>query len=348
MPKVHILSDTEANKELGEEVMKLLKKSKGPLSYKTSSLEIKEDTHRVVEFEDLFDICKNFRENSNAVKPYSVKPNDFVILLSPKPNMKNWFSALDFKNNIFVHTDGWDKYCEQQPKFPIAHEIISNIVHSKLFKNNEEILNGVHSDPVGCLNDFCGNKEHVIKKLRKGTVCEACKEKIEETFKDSNGFLDQINRTLHSISFAFTRLSEIVDQKPISRIEINGEKELKFTDYNNKELKFESAIDKVLYILFLKHKDGLEYVDFPDMELEITELYFKHVPSNKGLAKIEKTISNLCMPLSELRNQAKSRVNGRLEATLGSTLAVHYKIVQNPETLVHSIKLPAEFRVFKD
>jgi|TARA_B110000196_G_scaffold303794_1_gene299952 hypothetical protein len=348
MPKVHILSDTEANKELGEEVMKLLKKSKGPLSYKTSSLEIKEDTHRVVEFEDLFDICKNFRENSNAVKPYSVKPNDFVILLSPKPNMKNWFSALDFKNNIFVHTDGWDKYCEQQPKFPIAHEIISNIVHSKLFENKEALVQGVHYDTLGCINDFCDNKEQVIEKLKSGDVCEACLIKINDTFEDSPGFLGQISSTLHSISIAFTRLAGIVAQKPISSIEINGTKELKFTDYNNKELKFESAIDKVLYILFLKHKDGLEYVDFPDMELEITELYFKHVPSNKGLAKIEKTISNLCMPLSELRNQAKSRVNGRLEATLGSTLAVHYKIVQNPETLVHSIKLPAEFRVFKD
>jgi len=341
MPKVYILSET-GNEELGEEVMKLLKKSKGPLSYLTSSLELEEVSHSYMEFEELFSICENFRENTT-----SVKPHDFVILLTPKPNMKSWFSAPDFKNNIFVHTDGWEEYCEQQPKFPIAHEIISNIVHSKLFENDEDLWEGVHSDTLGCINDFCDSKKHVIKKLESGNVCTDCGVKISSAFNNDRGYISQISSTLHSISGAFKFLTRILDQNP-SRIEINGTKELKFTDYNNKELKFESAIDKVLYILFLKHKDGLEYVDFPDMELEITELYFKHVPSNKGLAKIEKTISNLCMPLSELRNQAKSRVNGSLEATLGSTLAVHYKIVQNPETLVHSIKLPAEFRVFID
>ena len=344
MIKVYILSDTDANKELGEEVMKLLKKSKGPLSYKTSSLEIKEDTHSVVDFEDLFDICKNFREKSNAVKPYSVKPHDFVILLTPKPNMKSWFSAPDYKNNIFVHTDGWEEYCEQQPKFPIAHEIISNIVHSKLFENDEDLWEGVHSDTLGCINDFCDSKKHVIEKLKSGDVCPDCAEKIRSTFNHDRGILAQINSTLTTIRSAFTRLSAKVEP---SRIEIKGVNVLKFTDYNNKELKL-SAIDKVFYILFLKHKDGLEYVDFPDMEREIRELYFKHVPSNQGLAKIEKTIGNLCKPLSELRNQAKTRVNGKLETTLGSAFAAHYMIVQDPDTLVHSIKLPAEFRVFKD
>jgi hypothetical protein len=87
MPKVYILSET-GHEELGEDVMKLLKTSKGPLSYKTRSLEIKKVSHSYMEFEELFDICENFRENTKGVKP-----DDFVILLSPKPNIKNWFSA---------------------------------------------------------------------------------------------------------------------------------------------------------------------------------------------------------------------------------------------------------------
>jgi hypothetical protein len=142
MPKVHILSDTDANKELGEEVMKLLKKSKGPLSYKTSSLERKEDTHSVVDFEDLFDICKNFREKSNAVKPYSVKPHDFVILLTPKPNMKSWISAPDYKNNIFVHTDGWEVLLgnEIDIRFPIAYEVTVSILHKMMFDNYQQVM----------------------------------------------------------------------------------------------------------------------------------------------------------------------------------------------------------------
>ena len=351
MPKVHILSDTDANKELGEEVMKLLKKSKGPLSYKTSSLEIKEDTHSVVEFEYLFDICKNFRENSNAVKPYSVKPKDFVILLTPKPNMKSWFSAPDFNNNIFVHTDGWEEYCEQQPKFPIAHEIISNIVHSKLFENNEDLLEGVHSDTLGCINDFCDNKKHVIKKLESGNVCKDCGVKISSAFNNDRAYNTQISSTLHSISGAFKFLTRILDQNP-SRIEINGTKELKFTDYNNKELKL-SAILKVVYILFLKHQDGLNYNQIPDMSVEIRNLYFNHLTSRRGLDQIDITIKKMCKQLDDpdygrSLNGAVSNINKALKNFLGEDLAEQYLNVRDPETFVHSIKLPAEFRVFKD
>ena len=351
MLKVYILSDTEANKELGGEVMKLLKKSKGPLSYKTSSLEIKEDTQRVMEFVDLFDICNNFRENSNAVKPYSVKPKDFVILLSPNPNIKNWFSAPDFKNNIFVHTDDWDMYCKQEPKFPIAHEIISNIVHSKLFENNEDLWEGVHSDTLGCINDFCDSKKHVIKKLESGNVCTDCGVKITSAFNNDRGYISQISSTLHSISGAFKFLTRILDQNP-SRIEINGTKELKFTDYNNKELKL-SAILKVVYILFLKHQDGLNYNQIPDMSVEIRNLYFNHLTSRRGLDQIDITIKKMCKPLEDpdygtSLNGAVSNINKALKNCLGEDLAEQYLIVRDPDTLVHSIKLAPEFRVFID
>ena len=351
MTKVYILYDNEANKELGGEVMKLLKKSKGPLSYKTSSLERKEDTHSVVDFEDLFDICKNFREKSNAVKPYSVKPHDFVILLTPKPNMKSWFSAPDYKNNIFVHTDGWEEYCEQQPKFPIAHEIISNIVHSKLFENDEDLWEGVHSDTLGCINDFCDSKKHVIKKLESGSVCTDCGVKISSAFNNDRGYISQISSTLHSISGAFKFLTRILDQNP-SRIEINGTKALKFTDYNNKELKL-SAILKVVYILFLKHQDGLNYNQIPDMSVEIRNLYFNHLTSRRGLDQIDITIKKMCKPLEDpdyakSLNGAVSNINKALKNCLGEDLAEHYLIVRDPETFVHSINLPAEFRVFKD
>tara|TARA_B110000211_G_scaffold11916_1_gene12471 strand:+ start:61 stop:1098 length:1038 start_codon:yes stop_codon:yes gene_type:complete len=345
MPKVYILSET-GNEELGEEVMDLLKASRGPLSYQTRSLKIEEVSHSYMEFEELFSICEDFRIKNTK----SVKPDDFVILLSPKPNIKNWFSAPDFKNNIFVHADGWDDYCKQQPKFPIAHEIISNIVQSKLFENNEELFKSVHYESLGCINDYCRLNEHVIKKLESGEVCKDCFKKIKETFKDSPGFPDQIDLTLKSIrkAFTFTKLSLLVAQKPISSIEINRTKKLKFTDYNNLELNLGGVI-KVFYILFLKYQDGLKYADFPMMEEEIRDLYFKHLPSNRGRPEIEDTIRRLCNPNNKNPLvEAKSKINITLEETLGPSTAVHYMIVENNVTKVHSIKLPAKFRVFKD
>ena len=344
MPKVYILSET-GNEKLGEEVMDLLKASRGPLSYLNKSIGQIESNDRDMTFKSLFAICKNFREKTKAVKP-----EDFVVLLSLKPNRKRWFSAPDFNNNIFVHTDGWDKYCEQQPKFPIAHDIISNIVQSKIFENMEDLQNSAHSVSIGCINDFCGIKKHVIKKLESGEVCKDCFKKIEETFNDSPGLPDQIDLTLKSIrkAFTFTKLSLLVAQKPISSIEINLTKKLKFTDYNNLELNLGGVI-KVFYILFLKYQDGLKYTDFPMMEEEIRDLYFKHLPSNRGRPEIEDTIRRLCNPNNKKPLvEAKSKINTTLEETLGPSTAVHYMIVENNVTKVHSIKLPAEFRVFID
>ena len=346
MPKVYILSET-GNEELGESIKSLLEASIGPLNYLNKSIEKIESNHKVMTFEDLFVVCKDFR---NATK--SVNPVDFVVLLSPKPNIDNWFSAPDFENNIFVHTEGWEMYCRKEPKYPLAHEIMSNIVQSYLFEDLDELAAQSHTASVGCINDYCKKKEDVIKKLESGNVCEDCCDQIELYFADDPGNLYQINTTLISISNAFKRLATLVDRIRISKIEIQGEKDLKFTDYNNCELQL-SAILKVVYILFLTYQDGLNYNEIPDMREEILNLYFKHVPSRRGRGRIETTIDILCKPLddpdySKSLKSTVSKINKALKKCLGEDKAEQYTIGQNPETLRHFIKLPPEFRVFKD
>ena len=346
MPKVYILSET-GNEELGESVMKLLKTSKGPLSYLNKSVGQIESNYRVMTFESLFAICEDFRNETK-----SVKPGDFVVLLSPKPNIENWFSAPDFKNNIFVHTEGWEMYCRQEPKFPLAHEIISNIVHSYLFKDLDELAAQSHTASVGCINDYCEKKEDVIKKLESGNVCEDCCDQMGLVFSDSPGSLNQINSTLNSISVAFTRLATLVDEMPISNIEIHGVANLKFTDYQNVELQI-GGIVKALYIFFLTHQDGLLYSQIPEMKEEILRVYFKHVPNGRGRADIETTIDNICKPLEDpdygiSLKETVSKINKALKNCLGENIAEQYLINRDPDTLVHSIKLPAEFRVFID
>jgi hypothetical protein len=60
-----------------------------------------------------------------------LQKEDFVILLTEVANEKNWFSALDPDNlyNGFVHTDDWEHYIDCQPQFPIAYEVIAQILH---------------------------------------------------------------------------------------------------------------------------------------------------------------------------------------------------------------------------
>lgn len=64
---------------------------------------------RPLSFQELFDACTYYRK----IQP--VATDDFVVLLTNRPNALNWFSAYDGERNIFVHTGDWDMFMNCLP-----------------------------------------------------------------------------------------------------------------------------------------------------------------------------------------------------------------------------------------
>jgi len=341
MPKIHIIYDNDDIKSIVINVLDLLKINKGPITYNKPNIieDGGNDEYYDYELDDLFAICADYRKKKN------IKDNDFVILLTTKKNIKNWFSAPDLKNNIFIKANIWENLVENvRPEYPIVHEIMTNYLQSLMFPNHQNLLASAHITPVGCVNDFCGNMTDVIHKFQEGNVCHDCCEKIKQTFSAFPWVLDQINSTLQSARLPFTRMSGILNSIEPSSLKIDGIKKIKFPEFNDLALSL-TPIDKVLYILVLKSEEGLKKASIPDRKQEVMDTYHKYNDSGNDQRAINETVDHFCLPFGDLIIDAKGRVNKMIKKVLGERMANHYLIKLDRATDLYSISLPHRMRV---
>lgn len=74
---------------------------------------------------------------------------------------------MDGERTIFIHASEWENYIYSEPQFPIAYEIVANVLQSLLFaKLGEDIFKYVHQEQICCMNDMCSWKPDITFKLR--------------------------------------------------------------------------------------------------------------------------------------------------------------------------------------
>ena len=115
-----------------------------------------------------FEDCSEYRKKNNYAE------TDFLVVLTELRNESNWFSgfSLDGERNIFIHASEWENYIYSEPQFPIAYEIVANVLQSLSFaKLGEDIFKYVHREPIGCMNDMCSWKPDITFKLRTSDIC---------------------------------------------------------------------------------------------------------------------------------------------------------------------------------
>lgn len=143
----------------------------GPMVFTEEKNPIMFETDRY-NWDDFFDACEKYRISNNF------EDNEFLIVLTELKNNRNWFSgfAESGERNIFIHSSDWENYIYSEPEFPIAYEVLANILQSISYKNvgEDDFNNYIHGDPIGCVNDMCGWKIDITFKLRTGDICPDC------------------------------------------------------------------------------------------------------------------------------------------------------------------------------
>lgn len=125
-----------------------------------------------------FEKCSEYRQEHNFDE------NDFLIVLTELRNNANWFSffSTNGERTIFVHASDWEQYVYSDSEFPIAYEVIANILQLLSFnKLGESFLKYAHKQPIGCVNDMCYWKPDITFKLRTGDICIDCLSVFSET-----------------------------------------------------------------------------------------------------------------------------------------------------------------------
>lgn len=109
-----------------------------------------------------------------------------------------------------------------------------------------------------------------------------------------------------------------------SKLVITKEYEILLPDYNNMIIKMEPIV-KAVFILFLRHPEGLMFKELPDYREELTEIYLKLKPN--GLTeRAKKSIEDVTDPTLNSINEKCARIRSAFIDKFDEHLAKHYFI----------------------
>ena len=342
------------NNENVDLVKSYLSKFQGPLKFKFDNAYIIEDENlhkknegATLNWGELFFICNEYRQKNKINK------NSFVIFLTKFDNQLNWFSAFDNKKNIFIQITHWELYTDLQDYYPIIYQIVQSVlVYFMKIDLNKIDWDIVHENPIGCINDFCGDKKQIIIKIQNANICKNCLIILKKN-KVNNNIIEQSLNIFDALrNDIINNDRKIIRNKQNKKynIIINTEfqiiiKELKI------EIKMFPAL-KMLYLLFLKIEKGIciknkrkNTLLLSDCKELLIEFYTK-IPPLRNIENIENTIKNLIHPKGKYFNETISKINSKIIEILDKDIATHF-IISGDKKTPYSVKIPKKNIHFK-
>ena len=110
-------------------------------------------------------------------------------------------------------------------------------------------------------------------------------------------------------------------------------------DYQNMEIKM-TPLPKALFLLYLKHPEGIRFCDLPDYRDELLHIYASF-SGRDSMDDIRASIDDLTNPLSNSINEKCSRIRQAFLSKFEDRLARNYYIT-GPRGEIKKILLPRE------
>ena len=277
-----------------------------------------------------------FQEVADYRRLHRIPEDQFAILLTPVANQKNWFALIDEKMpyNGFIHTNDWEFFISCDPAFPIAFEVMALILQKHIFSNYGEIRQLTHQRAIGCVSDLCMQKSDIILKMRTADICPACMARVQ-----ANLSMPEIHHALaimESLRVKMLYAQNFRQNSPASRLTIRRGGRLFLTDYENIEVKF-PALEKALYLLYLKYPEGLYFTDLAQHRSELYEIY-SNISTRGMMNDMRRRVDEMIDITRDQLSIKLSRIKRAFTDAIGQTLADHY-IIQGDTAERKRIKL---------
>ena len=110
----------------------------------------------------------------------------------------------------------------------------------------------------------------------------------------------------------------------LSRLVITKDYKLLLPDYNDMEIKMEPLV-KAVYLLFLKHPEGIMFKCLPDYREELAQIYVKLKPYGMS-DRVIQSIEDVTNPILNSINEKCARIRGAFVGQFDDHMARHYYI----------------------
>lgn len=129
-------------------------------------------------------------------------------------------------------------------------------------------------------------------------------------------------KTLWRLGFHDDKLK---NQVKLSRLTITKDYAIILSDYDNREIKMEPLV-KAVYLLYLKHPEGIAFKQLPDYRQELIDIYNDLRPLGLNQRSLQ-SIEDVTNPLLNSINEKCSRIRAVFLTEVDASLADQYYIV---------------------
>lgn len=130
----------------------------------------------------------------------------------------------------------------------------------------------------------------------------------------------------------------------ISRLAVSLQGRLTLTDFNNTEVRMD-PLSKALYLLYLKHPEGIRFKDLADHRDELFRLYMR-TSVKDNMDEMRKSIDDIVDPFSNSVNVKVSRIKTAFRNIVNEFVAKAY-CVTGPAGGVKSVPLDRDFVIWE-
>jgi hypothetical protein len=327
--RAFICRTPDVDAEQVQHLMDLLQGQYGPITFINAGVvkvQVKESGYGLeLSWEEAFRVMREER-NQNELEP-----GDALFMLTDVQNEANFFAfgegAGTGPGNHCIMVDGWDQFAVKGFVHPTLHIIASNLIQGMLHRSMDEWMNAAHQQSRGCISDFCQNKTDILLRLRTADLCDACVHHFNAAIENGRITAPFFHQCMQLVELARTELCfhKRMQVAPfVSPLEVRGDRQQIWLTGLDRELKIAGATPRCLYLLYLKHPEGIPYERLDEHIDELIEIH-QRIRGTKTYEALHAEFMLLLDPGDRtILNQQVSRLRSSLRNALGDEVLPNY------------------------
>lgn len=113
--------------------------------------------------------------------------------------------------------------------------------------------------------------------------------------------------------------------KPLSRLMVTSDYKIVLTDYGKKMIDM-PPLPKAVYLLFLRHPEGIRFKDLPDYQEELAAIYHSMKKRTQAKKKVQRSIADLTDQTKHSIIEKCARIRSVFVNAIGEMAAQQYII----------------------